>query len=265
MSNIRNIKTSTSLKLPSTFYLRQNYTIKMDKSMNYYQETSLPDSDNEVIQMLCLDDQVNTGRLLDDIVKNMNLDAYISGIPAAAIGFESCQGHQHEPLGNTMPFEAYQQSAVISYVDLAPSWTKKGRYQQVTDNYMLKAPTSSSQKVSSNVPLTPVEQQSTQRPVTGKCKRRRRESKPKLYQRQEPLPDPEEEKKRQNAIIAKQNRDRQKRRLEEMETLVKSLRVERDALQHSNSKLQNKCEVFEKQLRNVCQRYNVPLVFLPQD
>merc|ERR1711942_415321 len=89
--------------------------------------------------------------------------------------------------------------------------------------------------------------------------------KPKLYQREEPLEDPEAEKKRLNAINAKKNRDKNKNRMNELESQVAALTAEREALQLSNSKLQNKCGAFEKQLKLVCERFNVPVVILPED
>merc|ERR1712179_14054 len=99
----------------------------------------------------------------------------------------------------------------------------------------------------------------------GKAPRRRRDPKPKLYQREEPLSNPEEEKKRQNAINAKKNRDKQKNRLQELDALVKSLTLERDELLASNNKLLKKSNAFERQLRTICQQFNVPVIILPQD
>jgi len=101
--------------------------------------------------------------------------------------------------------------------------------------------------------------------VVGKAPRCRRDPKPKLYQREEPLSDPEEEKKRQNAINAKKNRDKQKNRLQDLDALVKSLTLERDELLASNNKLLKKSDAFERQLRTICQQFNVPVIILPQD
>jgi len=110
--------------------------------------------------------------------------------------------------------------------------------------------------------------QDTRQSAGGKSPRGRKGEaapKPKLYQREEPLEDPEAEKKRLNAINAKKNRDKNKNRMNELESQVAALTAEREALQLSNSKLQNKCGAFEKQLKLVCERFNVPVVILPED
>merc|ERR1712121_224189 len=109
--------------------------------------------------------------------------------------------------------------------------------------------------------------QDTRRSAGGKAPRGRKgdaSPKPKLYERDEPLSDPEEEKKRMNAINAKKNRDRQKNKLQELETTVSTLTTERDSLLAANTKLKNKCESFEKQLKAICQQFNVPVIILPQ-
>jgi len=281
--------------------LTRNNFIRMDASMNINtfnfkgQEPMLPDNNEAVIHMLGLDAfaDCNTGKLVDDIVKNLDIDSFMltpSGEPVAAIGFESIQGHP-QFVGNTLA--NLQPTETISYVDLSPvspPQTKNSPYHVPENTYMspvasppaLKNSPSyegslfineeafstlgSSQDVSSLYPTTPVEDED--KSVAGgggKAPRRRRELKAKLYEREEPLSDPEEEKKRQNAINAKKNRDKQKNRLQELDALVKSLTTERDTLQVSNNKLRNKCNAFETQLKNVCQQFNVPVIILPQD
>jgi len=253
------------------------------------QELALPANNEEVIHMLGLDgyEGSNAGKLVDDIVRQLDLNSFTltpSGEPVAAVGFESFQGHQQ--IGGT-PLETLE---TISFVDLTPV----SPYSDISDS---SSPYSSPQRsprssspyyvpesslYTTNVATTPHSPQpfvsdsssSTQEvsPAVdnksaggGKAPRRRRELKPKLYQREEPLSDPEEEKKRQNAINAKKNRDRQKNRLQELEAQVKTLTAERDALQYSNDKLKKKSDAFETQLRTVCQQFNVPVIILPQD
>merc|ERR1712126_225698 len=103
-------------------------------------------------------------------------------------------------------------------------------------------------------PAPPAAGDNSKEPAPGKTSRRKRERKVKLYERDEPLSDPEEEKKRLNAINAKANRDKHKNKLNMLEEQVKSLTAERDALKTTNTKLVNRCDAFEKQLREVCQR-----------
>jgi len=259
-----------------------------------YQEPAMPDSNEELIRMLDLGDvytgsnmgisSSNTGKIvddnvrnLDDIVRNLDLDCFTgapSVVSAISNGFDSIQGHQQ--------FMGYQPTETISYVDLTPPEIDNSPYNVsggslfVNEAYSSPA---SPQEVSSFVPTTPtypqevrsfvptarVENQDTRKPAGIKTTtRRRREPKVKLYEREEPLSDPEEEKKRQNAINAKMNRDKQKHKLQELENLANSLTVERDALQATNTKLRNKCDAFETQLKTVCQQFNVPVIILPQ-
>merc|ERR1712212_552319 len=106
------------------------------------------------------------------------------------------------------------------------------------------------------------ESQDTRKSGGGKAPRGRKGEaapKPKLYELEEPLSDPEEEKKRQNAINAKKNRDKQKNKLQELQNQVNTLTTERDSLQSTNIKLKNKCDSFEKQLKAICQKFNVPV------
>jgi len=242
----------------------------MDNSMNMpnqvTNELTLPDNNEEVIHMLGLDAYAdcNTGKLVDDIVRKLDLDAFTltaSGVPAAAIGFEGIQGIQ-QVVGN--PHEAYQQNEGISYVDMSPL-SQHGFENSPYDVSEAYSPPASPVEVKSVLPGTSVETQDTRNPAGGKTSKRRRELKPKLYEREEPLSDPEEEKKRQNAINAKKNRDKQKMRVQELEELVRSLTAERDTLATTNSKLKRKCDAFESQLKTVCKQFNVPVIILPQD
>lgn len=236
------------------------------------QEPTLPANNEEVIQMLGLDGfaDSNTGKLVDDIVRKLDIDSFIftsSGVPAAAIGFEGLQAPTQ------LVGTAYQPAEIVSYVDLTPVITPFGYenspYHDSEDSsYSFNedsSPPVSPQEVKHFVPSTPAENLDSRSSAGGKVSRRRRELKVKLYERDEPLTNPEEEKKRQNAINAKKNRDRQKNKLQEMETQVTSLTAERDSLKATNIKLKNKCESFEKQLKAICQQFNVPVIILPQD
>jgi len=266
----------------------------MNMSTQINQEPALPANNEEVIHMLGLDgyECSNAGKLVDDIVRELDLNNFTlmpSGEPVAAIGFEGVQGH-HQIVGN--PLEAYQTIETISYVDLSPvspytvenispynsphrigssspyhvttNGTSSSPYSPQDLMIDTITPPSSPQEVSYSAPSSPAAVD-TQSGAGGKAPRRRRDPKPKLYQREEPLINPEEEKKRQNAINAKKNRDKQKNRLQELEILVKSLTDERDTLKASNIKLIKKSDAFETQLRNVCRQFNVPVIILPQD
>jgi len=203
-------------------------------------------------------------------------------------------GH-HRVIGGTSPvagFGGTSQGAgyeapvpnVISYVDFSPPQVENSsNYVPIiysTQEVSACAPTSSVEKseisyqaltssgshyeVSS--PVLPVANHKPRKHACGKAPRpRKREPTVKLYECEEPLSDPEEEKKRVNAINAKKNRDKRKKRMQELERLVASLTAERDSLQTNNDKLINKCDIFGKKLMSVCQQLNVPVIILPQD
>jgi len=247
----------------------------MQTSTLVNQEPPLPDNNEEVINMLGLSGytETNTSKLMDDIVMKLDLDNFTItpfGEPVAAVGFQNIQGHQ-QVIGNH--FEGYQSNETISYVDLSPvsPYSINNSPYHVSEsslhfNEAISQPApASSQEVTSFAHALNVGNQDTCTQAGGKTPRRKREPKVKLYEREEPMSDPEEEKKRQNAINAKKNRDKQKTRLQELETLVKSLTAERDALKATNIKVKNKCDAFEKQLRGVCEKFNVPVIVLPQD
>jgi len=149
--------------------------------------------------------------------------------PTSATGYGYILDHNQQLV-------AQQQPEIIAYVDLD----------------------------SASAPPTIGENQDTRQAAGGKAKGRKREPKEKLYQRKEPLASPEEEKRRQNAINAKMNRDKKKNEKQELENLVKSLTAERDALQTENTQLKTKSQMFESQLKAVCKQFNVPVVTLPQ-
>jgi len=237
------------------------------------QEPSLPENNQEVINMLGLSgySESNTGKLMDDIVMKLDLDAFTItpfGEPLAPTGLQNIQGYQ-QSIGNH--FENYQSNETISYVDLSPvsPYSIKNSPYHVSESSLLfnecNSQPVSPQEVSSSAHTIKVENQDTSTQAGGKISRRKREPKVKLYEREEPMSDPEEEKKRMNAINAKKNRDKQKTRLQELETLVKTLTAERDTLKATNTKVRNKCDAFEKQLKTVCEQFNVPVIILPQD
>merc|ERR1711874_22228 len=120
------------------------------------------------------------------------------------------------------------------------------------------------QEVSSSAPPSTVAVQDTREAAGGKAKGCRREPKAKLYQRTEPLGTPEEEKRRQNAINAKMNREKKKNEKQELMDQVESLTAENAQLKTENTKLTNKLELIESQLKALCKQFNVPVVILPQ-
>jgi len=238
------------------------------------QEPALPPNNEQLIHMLGLGEisDSNTGKLVDDIVRKLDIDSYIglapAAVPTAAIGFEGLQEPQQVVVGSP-----YQPPEVVSYVDLTPAITPFG-YENSSSHYSEDSnlsytedstPPASPAEVKPLIPSTPAANQDTRTSAGGKAPKRKRELKVKLYERDEPLSDPEEEKKRQNAINAKKNRDKQKNKLQELESTVSSLTTERDSLLAANTKLKLKCESFEKQLKAICQQFNVPVIILPQD
>jgi len=297
-NSICNINTTFTVLL---LYVQQHCTTaEMDMFRNVStlvnQEDSLAAMNNEsVIQLLGLDGKVEQSRLLDDIVAHLGLDSFNKAtkvVPATGLGFETtAQGQQHHVGYAPMDYA----TPVYSYIDLHPTetqnspnhksenyLTQRGGYQEentfaptpsveppVSSFYL--TPPSSPQEVSSSI-IThhPVANHDTHKPTgAGKTQRGRSkgrgELKTKLYQREQPLSDPEEEKKRLNAINAKKNRDKQKNRMQELENLVTSLAAEKETLQTTNSKLKRKCDAFEKQLKSICQQLKVPVVILPQE
>jgi len=261
----------------------------MNTSPNFMMaDQVLPSSNEAIIQMLGLgpdpySNDYSTGKLLDDVVKQLDLDSFMltpSGEPVAAVGFESYQGHQlvGQNLTNLKPCVSYLDVGSPSSppeVLISPphsphnsvsSYLPEAAITVTTlEPLGLQQPWATPQEITPPVPVLPPAA-STAAPGGGKAPRKRnRQPKTKLYEREEPLSDPEEEKKRQNAINAKLNRDKQKNRMADLEAQVKALTEERNTFQAANIKLKNKCEAFEKQLRNVCQQFNVPVIILPQD
>jgi len=227
---------------------------------------------------------------LDDIVKILDLDSFSQTapiqIPVVYDGSMQIEGLQF--IGNTLG--PAQPAEITSYVDpwspsspgtyanlspVSPCETENSQAYHLSGGsvatYEAISPPASPQFGNTLAPATvttSVETQDTRPSAGGKSSRGRKGEatpKPKLYQREEPLSDPEEEKKRQNAINAKKNRDKQKNRMQDLESQVTSLTSERDSLKASNIKFQNKCAAFEKQLQLVCQRFNVPVIILPED
>jgi len=223
---------------------------------------------------------------LDDIVKILDLDAFDQSepiqIPVVYDGSMQIEGLQFigntvgpvQPVGVTSYVDPWSPPSPGSYTVLSPASPSETENSQAyhlsggsVATYEAITPPASPYLVPATL-NTQVELQDTRTSAGGKAPRGRKGEaapKPKLYQREEPLSDPEAEKKRQNAINAKKNRDKQKNKMQELEAQVTSLTSERDSLKVSNTKLQNKCEAFEKQLKLVCQRFNVPVVILPED
>jgi len=235
--------------------------------VNQEPDQDLPSSDEEIIKLLGLSAGGNAGRGLADLVRDLDLDIFTGTStvrPAAApIGNESIQGQFL--VGNFQG--AHQQTEIVSYVDLNTSETENTQYHLSGGymiNYEANAIPTTEQEVSFSNPTSPVAIQYTREAAGGKAKGRRREPKVKLYQREEPLASPEEERKRQNAINAKKNRDKKKNEKQELVNLVKSLTAENTHLKTENTQLNTKLEMIESQLKAVCKQFNVPVIILPQ-
>jgi len=275
--------------MSSAMYQQQYTTFEMDMFRNVStlvsRKDALADMNNEsVVQLLGLDGKVEQNRLLDDIVAHLGLDSFnkpTKVVPAAAayeFDTTSVQGQQQHPVDYAS--ENYQ-TPVYSYVDYSTTETQNNPNNEPENPVSLQeqstfippyllTPPPSPQEVSTTYPQAPppvVGNYDTQNPaVAGKTPRgRRKELKTKLYERNQPLSNPEEEKKRLNAINAKKNRDKQKNRMEELENLVASLTSEKETLQTTNSKLKRKCDAFETQLMSISQQLKVPVVILPQE
>lgn len=227
---------------------------------------------------------------LDDIVKLLDLDSFNQStpieIPVIFDGSMHIEGHQFigNTLGPVQPTEitsyvdTWSPSSPGSYADLSPVSSPETGHSPTYHlsggsvvAYEAITPPASPQLGNALAPATvttPVDYNDTRKAAGGKAPRGRKvevTQKPKLYEREEPLSDPEEEKKRQNAINAKKNRDKQKNKMQDLDAQVNALTAERDSLEISNIKLKKKCEAFEKQLRLVCQQFNVPVIILPED
>jgi len=84
------------------------------------QEIALPENNEELIRMLGLDEYADSdsGKLVDNmIIGNLDIDSTLTsnGIPMELMQFENMQGYQL--VGNSL---GYQQTEIISYVDMAP-------------------------------------------------------------------------------------------------------------------------------------------------
>jgi len=223
---------------------------------------------------------------LDDIVRILDLDSFNNQsepiqIPVIYDGSMQIEGLQFigntrgpvQPAEVTSYVDPWSPSSPGTYADLSPVSPAETEISQAyhlsggsVATYEAITPPASPRLVNTLAPANTT--QDTRKSAGGKAPRGRKAEatpKQKLYEREEPLSDPEEEKKRQNAINAKKNRDKQKNRMQDLESQVTSLSSERDSLKASNIKLQNKCAAFEKQLQLVCQRFNVPVVILPED
>jgi len=224
---------------------------------------------------------------LDDIVRILDLDSFNNQsepiqIPVIYDGSMQIEGLQFigntrgpvQPAEVTSYVDPWSPSSPGTYADLSPVSPAETEISQAyhlsggsVATYEAITPPASPRLLNTLAPANNTTQD-TRKSAGGKAPRGRKGEatpKPKLYEREEPLSDPEEEKKRQNAINAKKNRDKQKNRMQDLESQVTSLSSERDSLKASNIKLQNKCAAFEKQLQLVCQRFNVPVVILPED
>jgi len=240
--------------------------------VNQEPEQELPASDEELIKLLGLTANGNAGnnggRGLADLVRDLDLDIFngpATVVPTTApMSSESIQGQF--VVGNYRG--AQQQLQTIAYVDLDSSETENTQYH-LSGGYMINNETNAipttTQEVSSSAPLSPVAPtQDTREAAGGKTKGRRREPKVKLYQKTEPLGTPEEEKRRQNAINAKMNRDKKKNEMQELMNQAESLTAQNTQLKTENNHLTNKLQVIESQLTALCKQFNVPLVILPQ-
>jgi len=235
---------------------------------------------------LSVNSEANKLADLDDIVRILDLDSFNQSepvqIPVIYDGSMQIEGVQFigntlgpvQPAGITSYVDPWSPSSPGTYATLSPASPSEPENSQAyhlsggsVATYEAITPPASPRFPHASVTTLP-ESQDTRKSGGGKAPRGRKGEaapKPKLYELEEPLSDPEEEKKRQNAINAKKNRDKSKNKMLDLESQVSSLTFERDSLQTSNIKLQNKCEAFEKQLKLVCQRFNVPVIILPED
>lgn len=95
-------------------------------------------------------------------------------------------------------------------------------------------------------------------------KRKSRERKTKLYERQEPFEDPNKEKKRQDAINSKKNRDKKKEQLEDLRNKVSRVLAEKDKLKEELEELRKREAELQNQYMNLQRCLNpYPLVQAP--
>ncbi|KAG7155840.1 uncharacterized protein LOC121854452 [Homarus americanus] len=87
-----------------------------------------------------------------------------------------------------------------------------------------------------------------------KAPRQRRPKKTKIYEREDPFEDPVAEKRRQNAINAKKNRDNKKKLLEDLDDKVAAVTRERDDLEQEVKQLRQREQELRQELMS---RYGV--------
>merc|ERR1719244_2561924 len=141
----------------------------------------------------------SSSKAMDDLVKELDLQIFSRPstvvTATAPMGYVHVQGHNQQQL-----VAPYQQQEIIAYVDLDSSETDNNQYH-LSGGYMINnqanvQPTSV-QEASSPAPSHPVvvATQDTRQAAGGKAKGRKREPKVKLYECQEPLASPAQERK----------------------------------------------------------------------
>ncbi|CAL4177853.1 unnamed protein product [Meganyctiphanes norvegica] len=155
-----------------------------------------------------------------------------------------------------------EQQPTVSYVDLAPVQVSE-EDQKTVDQFIDKHVETQTTNIHH---ITKSINQEEQKPIQNKIKSRKGRKEPieKVYEKPQILDDPKAERKRQNAIIAKNNRDKQKNRLVELEAQVATLTRERDELKASTQKYRHRSQVFEEQLRKVCNQFGIPVVIVTE-
>jgi len=240
-----------------------------DTSLTQLQPVIMPESTDEIIDTLELGRYENDLILRDDPMMSLNPlsnATYNSSLielkKAKPIMYEmvhlvpqvyETSVHQKQQQ------QQQQQKPTFSYVDLAPAQVSEE--DQKTAEQFIDKFVKTDTKVQTNT--KPIKNE--QEPLQTKIKRRKgREPAEKVYEKTAILDDPKAERKRINAILAKQNRDRQKNRLSELEAQVESLTRERDELQASTDKYRHRSQLFEEHLRKICKQFGVPIVIVTE-
>lgn len=234
-------------------------------------EQELPDISLTQLQPMVVMPESN-----DEIIDTLQLGSYSSDVIIRDDPMMS-----QNPLNNSIYkgslVELKNQGTPVMYemLQLLPqSYTSsvKQKQQQPTVSYIDVEPVQVAQEENNTAKYTNYKQlkteikQEKQKPYQNKIKRRngRKEPAEKVYEKSVILDDPEAERKRQNAILAKQNREKQKNRLIELESQVASLTCERDSLLATSEKYRRRSQLFEEHLRKVCSQFGVPIVIVTE-
>jgi len=213
---------------------------------------AMPESNDEIIDTLQLGDVIirddpmmSQNPLNNAIYKGSLVELKNQGTP---LMYEMVQ---LIPQSYASSAKQKQQHPTVSYIDVEPL-----QVAQEENN---------TGKHTNNTPLKTEIKQVKQEPYQNKIKRRKgRKPAEKVYEKTIILDDPDAERKRQNAILAKKNREKQKNRLVELESQVASLTRERDSLLATSEKYRRRSQLFEEHLRKVCSQFGVPIVIVTE-